>query len=153
MYQYISDLESRCPEHATEGSISRLEEIWDRRIEVITKLLEQHLASLDPGARQPRLAMIAERQANSKTHERTEGADTAGQAMLGDSCIAQKVQEEPKTSISFGVKVEPPDLPCREDILVEGGDAAPKSCLPSLEMRSPTAAGGLDPTGNTSKAA
>ena len=115
--------------------------------------MEQHLASLDPGARQPRLAMIAERQANSKTHERTEGADTAGQAMLGDSCIAQKVQEEPKTSISFGVKVEPPDLPCREDILVEGGDAAPKSCLPSLEMRSPTAAGGLDPTGNTSKAA
>ena len=44
---------------------------------MITRLLEQHLGSLDPGARQPRLAMIADGQANSKTHERTEGADTA----------------------------------------------------------------------------
>ena len=42
---------------------------------------------------------------------------------------------------------EPPALPCREDILVENGDASPKSCLPFLEMRSPSAAGGLLPTG------
>ena len=42
---------------------------------------------------------------------------------------------------------EPPALPCRDDVLVENGAAAPKSCLPSLELRSPTAAGDLLPTG------
>ena len=72
--------------------------------------------------------------------------------MHGDSCTAQKVQDGPKTSISFGVKAEPPDLPCRDDVLVEDGAAAPKSCLLSLEIRSPTAAGGLVPTGNASTA-
>ena len=70
--------------------------------------------------------------------------------MHGDSCTAQKVQDEPKTSISFGVKAEPPDLPSREDDLVEDGAAAPKSCLLSLEIRTTTAAGGLVPTGKTS---
>ena len=72
--------------------------------------------------------------------------------MHGDSCTAQKVQDGPKTSISFDVKAQPPDLPCREDVLVEDGAAAPRSCLPSLEMRSTTAAGGLVPTGKTSTA-
>ena len=42
---------------------------------------------------------------------------------------------------------EPPALPCRDDVVVESGDAAPKSCLPSLERHLPTAAGGLVPTG------
>ena len=66
--------------------------------------------------------------------------------MRGDSCTTeQKVQDGPKTSITFGVEAEPPDLPCRHDVLVEGGATAPESCLPSLEMRSPTAAGGLLP--------
>ena len=36
--------------------------------------------------------------------------------------------------------------------MVESGDAAPKSCLPPLEMRSSTAAGGLVPTGEASTA-
>ena len=36
--------------------------------------------------------------------------------------------------------------------MVESGDAALKSCLPSLEMRSSTAAGGLVPTGEASTA-
>ena len=69
--------------------------------------------------------------------------------MHGDSCTAQKVQDGPKTSISFGVKAEPPDLPCRENVLVENGAAAPKSCLPPLEMRATSAAGGLVHTGKT----
>ena len=56
------------------------------------------------------------------------------------------------TSITFGMEAEPPDLPFRDDVLVEGGDAAPRSCLPSLEMRSPTAAGGLLPLGKASTA-
>ena len=72
--------------------------------------------------------------------------------MHGDSCTAQKVQDGLKTSISFGGKAEPLNLPCREDVLVEDGAAAPKSCLPSLEMRKTTAVGGLVPTGKISTA-
>ena len=44
------------------------------------------------------------------------------------------------------------DGSCRDDIVVESGDAAPESCLPSLEMRSSIAAGGLVPTGEASTA-
>ena len=55
-------------------------------------------------------------------------------------------------STSFGVKAEPPAHPCRDDVVLKSGDAAPKSCLPSLEMHSPTTAGGLLPTGKTSTA-
>ena len=119
----------------------------------ITRLLEQLSACLEHEARQPRLAMEADGPANTKTQERTEGAATTVQAMRGDSCTAeQKVQDGPKTSITFGVEAEPPDLPCREDVLVEDGATAPESCLPSLDMRSPTAAGGLLPTGEASTA-
>ena len=114
--------------------------------------IDQRLIRLEHGARQPRLAMEADGQANTKTRERTEGAAAAVQVMHGDSCTAQKVQNGQKTSISFGVKTEPPDLPCRDDVVVESGDAAPKLCLPSLEMRTTTAAGGLVPTGKTSTA-
>ena len=115
--------------------------------------MDQHVTSLEHGARQPRLAMEADGHANTKTQEPTEGAATAVQAMRGDSCTtAQKVQGGPRTSITFGVEAEPPDLPCRDDVLVEGGDAAPRSCLPSLEMRSPTAADGLVATSEASTA-
>ena len=64
--------------------------------------------------------------------------------------LHRKVQDGPKTSISFGVMAEPPDLPCREDVLVEDGATSPEVCLPFLEMRSSTAAGGLVPIGETS---
>ena len=118
-----------------------------------TKMLEKHLTRLEHGAWQPRLAMEADGPANTKTQERTEGAATAVQAMRGDSCnTEQKVQDGPKTLITFGVEAEPPDLPCREDILVEEGVTSPKSCLPFLEMRSPTAAGRLVPTDEASTA-
>ena len=96
--------------------------------------------------------MEADGPANTKSRERTEGAATAIQAMHRDSCTAQKVQDGPKTSTSFGMKAKPPALPYKDDVVVESGDAAPKSCLLSLEMRSPTAAGGLVPTGKTSTA-
>ena len=116
----------------------------------MTRLFEQLAARLEQDARQPHLAMEADGTTNTKTSERTEGVATAVQAIHGNSCTAQTVQDGPKTSISFGVKDEPPDLPCRDDVLVEGGDAAPTSCLPSLEVRTTTAAGGLVPTGKTS---
>ena len=92
--------------------------------------------------------------ANTKTRKRTEDAAAAVQAMCGDSCTtAQRLQDGPMTnSICFGMMTEPPALPCRDDVVVESGDAAPESCLPSLEMRSSTAAGGLVPTGESSTA-
>ena len=130
----------------------RIDEIWDRGLDTIMRYLEQHSASQEEDARQPRLVMETDGPANTKTRERTEGAATAVQAMHRDSCTAQKVQDGPKTSISFGVKAEPPALPCREDVLIEDGAAAPKSCLLSLEMRRTAAAGGLVPTRKTSTA-
>ena len=50
------------------------------------------------------------------------------------------------------MKAEPPALPCRDDVLIENGTAAPKTCLSPLGMRTPTAADGLLPTGKTSPA-
>ena len=68
--------------------------------------------------------------------------------MRGDGFSARRVEPGPNTnSISFGVKAEPPALPCRDDVVVESGAAASESCLPFLEMRSSIAAGGLVPTG------
>ena len=124
------------------------------KLKELMRRLEQHLLSQEQDARQPRLAMEeADGHENTKTQARTEGAAKAVQAMRGDSCTAlQKVQDGPKTSITFGVETEPPDLPCREDVLVEDGATAPKSYLPSLELRTTTAAGGLVPTGKTSTA-
>ena len=92
----------------------------------LIRRLEQHLLSQEHGARQPRLAMETDGPANTKTQERTEGAATAVQAMRGNSCTTeQKIQDGPKTSISFGMMAKPPDLPCREDVLVEEGATSP----------------------------
>ena len=75
--------------------------------------------------------MEADGQADKKTRERTEGAATAVQAMHGDSFSDSRVDPGPKTSnsTSFGVKAEPPALPCRDGVVVENGAAAPMSCL------------------------
>ena len=114
--------------------------------------LEQHILSQEQDARQPRLAMEVDGPADTKTRERTEGAAIAVQAMRGDGFSARRVEPGPNTnSTSFGVKAEPPALLCRDDVVVES-EAASDSCLPSLEMRSPAAAGGLVPTGEASKA-
>ena len=115
--------------------------------------IDQRLTRLEHGARQPRLAMEADGHANTKTQERTEGAAITVQAMRGYSfTTAKKVQDGPKTSITFGVEAEPPDLPCREEVLVEEGGTSPESCLPPSERRSPTTAGDLLPTGEVSTA-
>ena len=114
--------------------------------------MDQHLARLEQDARQSRLAMEADGQASTWTRERTEGAATAAQAMRGDCSSARQVEPGPTNSTSFGMKAEPPTLPCRDVSVVECGAAAFKSCLPSMEMRTSTAAGGLVPTGDASKA-
>ena len=114
--------------------------------------MDQHLARLEQDARQSRLAMEADGQANTRTRERTEGAATAAQAMRGDCSSARQVEPGPTNSTSLGMKAEPPTLSCRDVNVVECGAAAFKSCLPSMEMRTSTAAGGLVPTGDASKA-
>ena len=123
---------------------------WNRKLD---EILDQHVTSLEQGARQPCFAMEADGQENTKTRERTEGAATAVQAMRGDCFSTRRVEPGPNiNSTSSGVKAEPPALPCRDDVVVECGTAASESCLPSLEMRPSTAAGGLVPTGEASKA-
>ena len=119
----------------------------------MTRGISQRLAGLEQDARHPRLAIKANGPADTETRERTEGAATVVQAMHGDSCSANRVDPDPMCSTSFGNDcTEPPALPCsREDILVDNGAAAPKSCRPPLEIRT-TAAGGLLPTGETSTA-
>ena len=117
------------------------------------KATDQRLASLEHDARQPRLAMEGDGSADKKTRERTESAATAVQAMHGYSFSASRVDPGPKTnSTSFGVKAEPPALPCGDDVVAENGAAAPKSCFSPLEMRKISAAGGLLSTCKTSTA-
>ena len=116
--------------------------------------INQLLASLEQDVRQPRLAMEGDVSADKKTRERTEGAATAVQAKHGDSCSANRVDPDPKSSTSFGDdSTGPPALPCsKDDALVGNGTAAPNSCLSPLEMRTPRAAGGLLSAGTTSTA-
>ena len=108
--------------------------------------MSQGLAGLEHGARQPLLAIEADGPADKKTRERTEGAVRAVQAMHGDLFPANRVQARPKTtSISYGVKVEPPALLGRDDVVVENDAAAPKSCLSPLEMPTTTTAVAYSP--------
>ena len=72
--------------------------------------------------------------------------------MHGNSFSAKSIQDGPKGSTTAGENVEPPALPCRDDVVVENGPAAPKKCLSPLEMRTTTAAWGLLPTDKTSTA-
>ena len=139
-------------EETMDSYSDRLGKKMDEKFDEVKKM-DQHLTRLEHGARQPRLAKEADGQADTRTRERTEGAATAVQAIRGDCFSAHRVEPDPTTnSTSFGMKAEPPALPCRDDSVVECGAASFKSCLPSMEMRPSTAAGGLVPTGDASKA-
>ena len=96
--------------------------------------------------------MEADGPSDTKSRRHTEGAAKAVQAMYGNSFSANRVNPDPMCLISFGVKAELSAPPCRGEVLVENGAAVPKSCLSPLEMRSPTAAGGLFPAGMVSTA-
>ena len=113
---------------------------WDRKLDNVAKYwqsMDQRLAGLEPDARHPRLAMVADGQANTKTRERPHGG----------SCSADRIDPDPMCSTSFGNGcTEPPAPPCSgENALVDKGAAAPNSCLPSLKMRTTTAASGSLP--------
>ena len=130
---------------------------WNRKLDEILDemiVMDPHIISLEQDARQPRPAMKADGPASTKTRERTEGAATAVQAMCGDSCFVDRVDPDPMCATSSDDDCTgPPAPPCSgENALVDNGAAAPKSCLPFLGMRSPSAAGGLLPTSETSSA-
>ena len=72
-----------------------------------TRGTSQRLASLEHDARQSRLAMETDVQADTKTCELMEGVPTAVQAMYGDSCSAKRVDPDPVLPASV---VTPPDL-------------------------------------------
>ena len=118
---------------------------FEKKLDELVEMTDQRLASLEQDAQQPRLTMKADGLTDEKTRERTEGAAKAVQAMHGDSCFANRVDPDLMCSTIFGGdSTGPPALPCsRYDALVSNGAAAPKSCLSPLEMRSPTATGGL----------
>ena len=129
---------------------------WNMKLDEVSdemKKVDNNVTHLKHGAQQLRLAMEADRHTDTKTRKHAEGAATAVQAMRGDCFSARRVAPGPTTnSTSFGVKADPPALPCRDDVVIECGTAAPESCLPSLEMHSSTAADGLVPTGEASTA-
>ena len=118
------------------------------------RVMDQRVTSLEQDVRQPHFSVEADDPANTKTRGRTEGEATAVQAMRGDSCSADRVDPDPMCSTSSGDDCTgPPAPPCsRENAPVDNRTAAPKSCLPLLEMRSPSAAGGLLPIGEASTA-
>ena len=128
-------------ERQLKGVKSHLDKIMNELSDGMRRL-DQRLAIIEQNVRQPRLAMEADVSADEKTRERTEGAATAVQAMHGDSFTAKRIRAGPTTTTSFGVKAEPPALPCRDD-LVKNDAATPTSCLLPLEMRTLTAVGGL----------
>ena len=154
----------RLCEERFDRQLKRMDSFFDRIDDRLNKQLDesseemrkmdQHVTRLEHEARQPRLAMEEDGPADTtKTRERTERAATAVQAMRGGCFSARRVEPGPTTnSTSFGVKAGPPALPCRDNSVVESGAAAFESCLPTMEMRPSTAAGGLVPSGEASKA-
>ena len=132
-----------------DQQLNKMDDISDE-----IRVTSQRVSSLEQDAGQPRRAMEVDGQANTKTRERTEGVATVVQAKHGNSCSADRVDLDPMYSTSFGDDCTgPPAPPCSgENALVDNGAAAPRSCLPSLEIRSPLAAGSLLPTGETSTA-
>ena len=79
--------------------------------------MDKRLASLESDAWQPRLAMVADGQANTKTRKFTEGVVKAVQAMHGNGFSANRADPSPKTnSTSVGMKAESPALPRRYDV-------------------------------------
>ena len=98
--------------------------------------------------------MEADVPSDTKARKRTEGAAAAVQAEHGDSCPANRIDPDPMCLTSFDDdSTGPPALPCsRDDALVGNGATPPKSCLSHLEVRTPSAAGGLLSAGTASTA-
>ena len=150
------------PDQPTSADVyRRFEEMFDRQLnqmksyfdEFTEKMREtrQRSASLEQDAQQSRLVMEADVTSDKKTRKRTESAAAAERVISGDNSPAQ-VDTDAIRSTSFGMKSEPLALSRRDDVLVDRGVAAPRSCLSPVEMRTLTAAGGLLPVGIASTA-
>ena len=136
-------------EQRLDRQLNLMKSHFDQLDELLEKTREtnQPPAGLEHDARQPHLAMEADITSVKKTCKRTEDAAASG-AMNEDSSFVQ-VDHDPMCLTSFGDDfTEPPALPCyRDDVLIDKGAEAPKSCLLTMKMRTQTAAGGLLPDG------
>ena len=131
---------------------------FDQQDEKLDELVEkmrktrQRLVGLEQGAWQPRLATKVDVEPDTKTYKRTEDAAADRAKHIGDSSSVKRVDIDPTSLTSFGMIAERPALPSRDDALVDKGDAAPKPCLSSVEIRTLAAAGGLLSADTTSTA-
>ena len=130
---------------------------WNRKLDEILdemRVMGPHVTSLEQDAWQPRLAMKADGPANTKTRERRRALLRQYKRCMGMAVLpAGLIPTRCVLPASGGDCTVPPAPLCLgENALVDTRTAAPKSCLPSLEIRSPTAAGDLLPTGETSTA-
>ena len=149
------------PDQPTLADVFRFfEESFDRKLKIMDELADelratkQRLAGMEQVARQPRLAMEADVPSDTKSRKRMEDA-VAVQAKHGDSCFANQIDPDPICLTSFvgDNSSGPPALPStRDDALVDNGAVAPKQCLSPVEIRTPTATGGLLPAGTASTA-
>ena len=99
--------------------MSRFEDQVKMLNQRLTRLLDSHVSPWRQTGQQTRRLASARRAPPLKFKR------CVGIAVL----LYKRFQDGPKTSISFGVKAENPDFPCREDVLVEDGAKSPESCL------------------------
>ena len=112
----------------------------------------QRLGGVEQDARQLRLTTEADVPTDAKTCKHMED-DAADQVKYRNSYSGKRIDAGPPMCLtSFGNDfTESPALPCcRDDAMVDKGTAAPKTCLSPVEMRTPTAVGGLLPAGMAS---
>ena len=128
-----------------ESHFDQLDEIMEK-----TRETNRCLAGMLHGAQQPRLAKEVDVLPDTKTRKRMED-DAAERVISGDSSSAQ-LDSNPMCLTSFGDdSTGPPALPCsRYDGLVDKDAAASKPCLSPAEMRTLTAADGLQLAGPAS---
>ena len=86
---------------------------------------DQRSTGRELDTRQPRLATEEDVPTDKKIRKRAEDA-AADQVKHGDdSCSAKRVHAGSTSSTSFGMKMERPVLPCRDDIMDNKGAAGP----------------------------
>ena len=157
--ELVSQQEEFGSDQSTLADIYRMvEELFDKSDRNMDQLTEkmrgtrQRVASLEQVARQPRVTMEADVPADEKTRERTEGA-TLKQFKRCMGIAFLRTWSIPTQEVLPASVVTPPNLRLsvfKDDALVGNDAAAPKPCFSPLEMRSPTAAGGLLRAGKAS---
>ena len=144
-------------EEILDSQLNPMKSHFDQQDGILDELMQKtretrhRSASLEKGAWQSGLAMEADVTSDKKTRNRTE--DVAAERVIsGDNCSANQVDPDQMCRTSFGDdSTGPLALPCsRDEALVDNDAATPKPCLSPVDLRTPTAAGGLLPTGTAS---